>query len=106
MYDLFPTFLELAGLAVPPGISIDGKSLVPLLLHQQAMPAREFFWKCGKNYAARDGKWKLTIIDGKASLFDLSQDLGEKTNLAASQTAIVAEMTSELNQWKTHVGCQ
>ncbi len=77
MFDLFPTFLELAGLAVPAGLSLDGKSLVPLLLRQQSMPSREFFWKTGTNYAVRDGKWKLTIVDGKTSLFDVSQDLAK-----------------------------
>ena len=36
LVDLLPTFLDLAGAAVPEGHSVDGQSLVPLLVHGDA----------------------------------------------------------------------
>ncbi|MBK8209903.1 MAG: hypothetical protein IPK78_07850 [Rhodospirillales bacterium] len=66
---------------MPSGLSLDGNSLVPLLLAKKKKVGkrkkkkkksaidslRGSFWTSGKNSAARDGNWKLTIVDGKTS---------------------------------------
>lgn len=103
-FDIFPTVLELAAIAAPPALLIDGTSFAPLLLHQETMPARRLFWTSGTSYAVRDGKWKMTVISGNTSLFDLSNDMAETTNLALSKPEIVAALRSALNQWKADVG--
>jgi arylsulfatase A-like enzyme len=42
--DLYPTLLELAGVAVPAGQALDALSIVPLLDRKGALPARPLFW--------------------------------------------------------------
>ena len=98
--DLLPTILELAGVPRPAGHLIDGVSFAPVLLKQQAMAPRKLFWKTRKGEkAVRDGKWKLLIANNQTSLFDLSTDPGEQTNLAASHPAIVNAMKKSLDLW-------
>ena len=102
--DIFPTILELAGVAAPAGHRIDGISFAPLLLRKQPISSRKLFWKAlNGDTAVRDAKWKLLIAKNQTSLFDLSKDLGEKTNVAASHAAIVNAMKNSLHLWLADV---
>lgn len=102
--DLMPTLLELAGASLPAGHTLDGVSLVPALLHRQALPARRLFWAYAGHHAVRDGPWKLLIErGGSPQLFHLDRDLGEKTDLAAQEPAKVRELQAALAAWKTDV---
>ena len=51
----------------------------------------------------RKAKWKLIQFfeSGDLELYDLSSDLGETTNLAASNSAIASALFSELKIWQT-----
>lgn len=91
LWDLLPTFLELAGLEPPKGI--DGLSFAPLLRggkppeHDAASP---LYWESFAGFrgqAVRLGRWKLLRLalktaDDRTLLFDLETDPGETTNLA------------------------
>lgn len=96
--DHYPTILEMAGLALRPEQHVDGESYRRALAGEQYQRAPIF---CNK-WMARpkstgdtramsliDGHWKLILwldddmLDGdKLELFDLSDDIGENTNLA------------------------
>eukprot|EP00903_Cladosiphon_okamuranus_P003953 g3951.t1 len=70
---------------------LHGKDIRAFLTGETSDPPHDIlFWNLGKSHgdragAVRDGNFKLIIGKGKPQLFDLSDDLGETTNLAASQ---------------------
>jgi arylsulfatase A-like enzyme len=103
-WDWLPTFAELAGVKVPQSWHTDGISLVPVLTGQpQTQQHHKYlYWEFteGKpRKAVRSGAWKAIwwyAPDGKTvtktELFDLSQDVGEKNNMAASHPEKVSEL--------------
>lgn len=111
--DFFPTLLEVAGTTPQPGQTIDGTSLVPLL-KGGTVPERALFWHYphygnqggAPGAAIRRGDWKLIewAEDNRAELFNLAQDLGEKTNLAAQEPKRAAQLRAELVAWQKQVG--
>lgn len=80
--DMMPTFADLAG-AEPP--ENDGVSIAPTLLGQSKRQEKHayLYWG-GKTEAVRMGKWK-GLKTGKEDwrLYDLTSDVGEKTDVAA-----------------------
>lgn len=109
--DFFPTFAEMAGINYSSVEKpLDGVSLVPLIKGEQLSP-RTLFWRMGpKKAAVREGKWKLvgimpTAIECEAppvlefSLFDLSKDISEKTNLATTYPDIVTSLKTKFEAW-------
>lgn len=62
--DLFPTFASVAGAEISKDRPIDGVNLLPYLKGEQAeAPHASLFWRAGANFAVRDGKWKLAVIN-------------------------------------------
>ena len=82
--DVLPTFAELAGTKVPE--EIDGVSVLPTLLGKsQDLGDRFLYWEFferGYQQAVRWKDWKaIRVAPGKKlELYDLSKDIGEKTN--------------------------
>jgi arylsulfatase A-like enzyme len=81
--DLFPTLLELAGVGVPEGLHIDGKSFAPELgSPRDAWKPREWvFAQEGGLRVLRDHRFKW-YSTGK--LFDVEADPQEKNDLSGS----------------------
>ena len=109
--DLFRTFCELSGTAIPPGIQpIDGRSLLPLLANPQAdWPDRYLFthvgrWGKGENpdkskykrFAVRSARWRF-VNDNE--LYDISTDPFEETNVIAEHPAVVKQLRGEYDTW-------
>ncbi len=106
--DVAPTVMELAGLAVPPGVQ--GQSLVPLLsgrtraerpaYSETFYPFFHFGWS--PLAAIQDGRWKL-IESPEPELYDLEADPGETKNLAVSNReqylALRRRYTSLTEEW-------
>ena len=98
-WDLLPTFCDMAGVPVPEGR--DGTSMLPSLLGKQ-QPAPEFlYWEYHTPQgmqAVRLGDWKgirfNAGIDANApiQLFNLANDLGETTDVAAKHPRVVQRM--------------
>jgi arylsulfatase A-like enzyme len=81
--DLAPTFLELAGLPIPP--VYEGVSLAePLLGLSDWLHGRTFYWRFTGDYqfAIRDGDLKLVKVDREHGLFNLREDPYETTDIA------------------------
>lgn len=106
-FDLFPTFLELAGSKPSPGL--DAVSLVPVLQGGTIPQPRDLYFVRreggpaygGKSYEAIiRGDWKLLQNDpfSPLELYNLRTDPQEKTNLAATQRKMFNELAAALRQ--------
>jgi arylsulfatase A-like enzyme len=117
--DLFPTFLELAG-AKPPKQTLDGVSLVPLWKDPGTRLPREAVyahfpgylegggpgsWRTTPAGSIRAGDFKLLEFfeDGRLELYNLKEDLGEKTNLADKLPDKTRELHAKLVAWRKSV---
>ena len=90
----------------------DGVDLAPAIAGA-ALSDRRLFWGADGTFwhgsAMREGHYKLIIdvsdgADGTPQLFDLSQDLGERNDLAARERARGERMLAALDAWKEEVG--
>lgn len=105
-WDFLPTAAEVAN--VQPPKDIDGVSLLPTLIgHPQAQEHHEFmYWEFhegGFNQAVRMGDWKAVRfgVDGPLELYNLKDDIGEKSNVAADHPEIVAKIEEYLKTART-----
>ena len=96
--DVMPTLAELAGTEVPK--DIDGLSIVPTLLGKGEQKKHEFlyfeFSGYGGQQSLRMGGWKAVrqnLNKGfvATELYNLKDDIGEKTNLAGKHPDVVAK---------------
>jgi uncharacterized sulfatase len=125
--DWAATFLALAGATAPPSHPLDGANLVPLLRGEAVRP-RPLYWhlplydlRWGATPCAviRDGDWKLIDYFGdsvdasgryrpgaRTELFNLRTDLGETTDLAATEPARARALQTALRHWLHSVGAE
>ncbi|MEM6979294.1 MAG: sulfatase [Planctomycetota bacterium] len=124
--DLFPTFLEAAGIDLPDGKTLDGTSLMPLLTQSGQWQPRNLYWhfpiylqayskakddgrdpffRTRPGSAMRSGKWKLHeyFEDGSIELYDLQRDPGERSNLAPSLPEKASDLHQQLVLWRENV---
>jgi arylsulfatase A-like enzyme len=116
--DLMATAAELAGIDVPDDAAEDSISLVPALTGKESDKARSAIVHHSINgsFAIREGNWKLCFCPGSGGwssprpqddtsdeplvqLFDLANDIGEKTNLAEKEPAIVERLTKLMEKY-------
>ena len=89
--DMMPTFAELAGAKCP---KTDGISIAPTVLGRAGEQAKhEYLYWGGRSQAVRMGKFKgIKPGNGEWKLYDLSKDIGEATDVAAANPAVVAQI--------------
>ena len=107
-YDVLPTLCEFSGTKIPDGI--DGLSLVPTLLQKNEQAKHDFFyWEFagyGGQQAVRMGDWKAVrqnLNKGKITteLYNLKDDIGEKTNLIDKHADIAANLETIMKEQHT-----
>ena len=104
--DLFPTMLEIAGVAPvgsgdPTYAKLDGISICCLLRQQETLPSRNLFWSQGDSRAVRSGKWKIVSIHRRPfELYDLNMDIAERKNLAQANPQKLTELKDYLKSWE------
>jgi len=94
-----------AGAALPKDRIIDGVDLLPFLTgERQGPPHRNLFWRSGDYDVVLQDGWKLQRnifpLPGKPKhlwLYNLAADPTERTNLATSNRAKVAELEAVMN---------
>jgi arylsulfatase A-like enzyme len=123
--DLLPTLAKLAGATAPADRIIDGRDIGPLL-HGTAgatSPTEAFYYYCHTRLeAVRAGRWKLhpprpenkawsvfgapteTAALAEPLLFDLEADIGERTNLAAHNPQVVAQLLALAEKARADIG--
>jgi arylsulfatase A len=110
--DLLPTFVKLAGGAVPMDHKIDGADLSGVLLGRTKEAPREahFYFAGNELQAVRSGPWKLAVAPqsegtgkGKVGipeakkpyeprLYNLEEDIGEAKDVAAAHPDVVKRL--------------
>jgi arylsulfatase A-like enzyme len=97
--DMMATWSELAG--TKPPAKIDSISIVPTLLGRGAQAKHEYlyweFYEQGVSQAVLiEGRWKALRLKSPTAplqIYDLANDIAEKTNVAAKNPKIVARAT-------------
>lgn len=119
--DLLPTAVSIAGGTCPAEPVIDGRDISPLLFGKSIQSAREaHYYFAGYNLqAVRQGPWKLAItaqpetmgkgIASDASgkqprLYNLDEEIGEKTNIADKHPEIVEKLRSLADKMSAEIG--
>jgi arylsulfatase A-like enzyme len=106
--DLFPTLLDLCGVAAPKNLQVDGASLAPLLKGKtQQWPDRMIFTYHFPNPdnarrgpgAVRTQQYRLVITDKGAELYDLLADPRQHQEIAAAHPEVVARLRSAYEAW-------
>ncbi len=114
--DFFPTILEIAGAEGRTGHEADGVSLVPLLEAAGGLERDTLYWHY-PHYsnrggppagAVREANWKLLEFfeDGQLELYHLSEDPGEKTNLAGKEPGRAGALHAKLRAWRKATGAK
>ena len=118
--DFYPTILEMAEISLIPSQHIDGVSLWPSIKSGKKIKRNRLFWHFPNYIGAghpdpskptsviRKGKWKLieNLENGEVQLFDLKNDVSEKTDLSNKLIKKVVELKNELNNWRISVNAQ
>jgi arylsulfatase A-like enzyme len=98
--DIHPTALAVAGIKAPAEAKLDGVNLLSYLTGEnQNAPHQALFWRFGIQRAVRKGDWKLTDLGNGPKLFNLATDIGEKSDLAATNSAKIQELEADYKAW-------
>jgi arylsulfatase A-like enzyme len=114
--DIYPTFLDIAGAKAPADYTLDGESLVPLFRDGGASLKRDAIYQHFPGYlGAGPGSWRTTPVglvevgdwklmeffeDHRLELYNLRDDLGEKTNLAEKMPDKAKELHAKMLAWR------
>ncbi len=104
-WDFLPTAAELAGAKAPK--EIDGISVVPVLLGKGKQKQHDFlYWEFHEKafqQAVRTGDWKAIRAKQGAplQLYNLREDIGERTDVAAQHPGVVARIEAYLKGART-----
>ncbi len=114
--DLSATVLDAAKVKLGDGETLDGVTLRPLLQGKALDRGPLYFhyphyaWHRSNRPggAIRSGQYKLIrrYEDHALELFDLSADIGERTNLAKKLPLLAAKMDEKLSEWLKETGAQ
>jgi hypothetical protein len=116
--DLLPTIAEVIGQELPKDRLIDGRNIWPLIAGQpEAKTPHDAFYYYWMNHlsAVRSGKWKLHVSyikrDGTGmiqkrvtELYDLENDIGETTNIAADHPEVVKRLMELIKEARIDLG--
>lgn len=99
------TTTALAAARAPRSGVLDGVDMLPVLMGSpagapaQALDTRPLYWRSGAQGAMRAGDWKLVKNGDLWRLFDLSADIGERSDLSAAEPARLTQMQTAWNAW-------
>lgn len=118
--DILPTLCSLLGIPIAKERPIDGHDITALMTGQSgaASPYTAFYYyHTSQLQAVRSGKWKLVLPqktkligwskreqNTPVQLYDLSNDIGETTNVAGANPSVVEQLTKRANEARQMLG--
>ena len=113
-------------MALPEGVKIDGRDILPLLLGKTQQSPREahFYFSGNRLEAVRSGPWKLAIsrqspnMGGNSNktdtpppvftptLYNLDSDIGETRDVAAEHPDVVEHLRKFITEMDNDLGVQ
>lgn len=99
--DLMIAAAKLASANLPSGVILDGRDPLPVLAGKQPSPHRSLYFRFRSHAALRMGDWKIVRTKPSAAwqLFNLKDDIGESSDLAAQNPQQLARLTAEFQRW-------
>jgi arylsulfatase A-like enzyme len=108
--DLAATILAATNSPVPPEARLEGINLLPLLRQGASPTERTLFFRvtqqARRQRAVRQGDWKLLLDGGASMLFNLANDVGERTDLASQRSDIVRKLFPLIGKWEEDVDAE
>ena len=115
--DFFPTLLEAAGATQSDMHHSDGVSVLAQWKEPEtSAEQRDLFWHYPldrphflggvSSGAIRSGRWKLieNFDTGESELFEITNDPGEASNVAAGNPDVAQALALKLNEWRKQTG--
>ncbi|HIE97714.1 MAG TPA: N-acetylgalactosamine 6-sulfate sulfatase [Fuerstia sp.] len=94
--DLLPTLIDLAGIKLQKSKPLDGRSLIPLLLQENAKWEPRSLFSIRKNQVSvRTQRFRL---DAAGQLFDIASDPGQRNNVADQHSELASELRQQAVQ--------
>jgi arylsulfatase A-like enzyme len=114
--DMYPTLLDMAGLDLKPEQHVDGINLSSLILHDKNPNSKNIFFHyphyhpSGQSPASAviSGDYKLIrwYEEDTVELYNLTEDIGEHTNLAEEMPELTHRLSEILDHWLVQVDAQ
>jgi arylsulfatase B len=125
LVDVYPTIKRIAGVTTQDPRPLDGIDVLDIIRGKQRAPQRPWFSYIAQGSADKtavlEGRWKLIVMGGPATdvpltaankldelpqhltveLFDLDQDPGERSNIAAENPKVVAALLKQLHEFRS-----
>lgn len=99
--DLLPTLADLAGIDLQLEKPLDGVSLKPLLTEEKPQWKERYIFSYWRNQTSvRSRKYRL---DNNGQLFDMENDPGQNTNVAASNPEAAKKLLAAREKWNSEV---
>jgi arylsulfatase A-like enzyme len=97
--DIYPTVLELCNVPLPK-VKLDGQSLLPMIKSPKTPSHHKIMhWQWAKNWAVREGDWKLISTGSKFFLGNLADENPEQKNHAKEHPQRVQRLESLHEEW-------
>ncbi len=101
--DVMPTIVAAAGGTIDASAKLDGVDLAPFITAANtARPHQTLYWRYSPQWAIRHGDYKLVVSrggSGKAELYNLTADISEAKDLAATEPAKAKELQALWDKW-------
>jgi arylsulfatase A len=108
--DLAATILAATNSPVPPEARLEGINLLPRLRQGASPTERTLFFRvtqpARRQRAVRQGDWKLLLDGGASMLFNLANDVGERTDLASQRSDMVRKLFPLIGKWEEDVDAE
>ena len=118
--DFLPTVCDVLGISPPVDRSLDGESILPLLLSKTSTGLRNssIKWAFKIKGGRFGGKYQVAIVNNRnfklianyqrekvtgAKLYDLSRDLAESTDVSTQHQDTFKELLEEVESWRLSV---
>jgi arylsulfatase A-like enzyme len=108
--DMTASILAATGTTVPAAARPDGINLLPMLEGRRPVVERTLFFRFTtgniKQLAVRQGSWKLLLDGAKRYVFDLSMDVGERTDLTQQRQDVARRLRPLIAAWEADVDAE